>query len=749
MLSPFTRGLVGAVLLPLAPVDLSSAAQSQSPAALARTRVVAMALRTSNPPTVDGTLDDPAWQAAKPLTDFTQTEPLEGQPASEKTEVRILYDDRFVYVGVICYDSDPSQIIVTDTRRDSSLTDMDSFQMIFDTYHDRQNGFVFGTNPQGTQYDAQVRDEGETQSGTGGPVLGRVQTGSGGGVNVNWDATWDVKTRVTDIGWTAEFSIPLRTLRYGPPPQVWSVNFMRNIQRKREKAYWSPVARQHTINRLSSAGDLRGLELKSPRNFKVTPYAVTSATKDFAAGTKASADGDWGLDAKLGLTPSVNLDLTYNTDFAQVEVDEQQINLTRFNLVFPEKRPFFLENAGLFSVGRSGDIDLFFSRRIGIDASGSLVPIKGGARVTGKTRGVNVGLLNMQTEDVGPTPANNYTAFRVNRDLPNRSSIGAIFTGRAATGGKAGLGDWNRTWGTDGKLGIGETVTFTGFAARTETPGRAGREYAYNGGAEYKDRNTRTYLEYGQTGESFNPEMGFLRRGGGYQRLSTGFFETVRTKWVSNAGFRELAPHFAYSRYSDIGGGLQSAMLHLDNHLDWENGNYISPGFNIDWEGLDVPFEVYPGVVVPPGIYRSPHTAFRTHTDRRKWVSVDYDWDYGGFLSGHQNSISPAITVRQSGTVSVSLRWTRNDIDLPQGAFVTNLGALRATYNFSTMLYAQVLVQYNDRTKRWSTNLRFNWLNTAGTGLYLVYNDTESLNGLGPVDRTFVVKYSRQFDVLH
>jgi hypothetical protein len=727
-------------------VEGSSAAQPQSSSAGA-TRVIATARRASQPPKIDGALDDVVWQTATPLTDFIQTEPLEGQPASEKTEVRILYDDRFVYIGVICYDTEPSQIIVTDSRRDSSLIDMDSFQMVFDTYHDRQNGFIFGTNPAGTQYDAQIRDEGENQSG-GLPVLGRTQTGSGGGINVNWDATWEVKAQITEIGWTAEFSIPLRSLRYGPPPQVWSANFMRNIQRKREKAYWSPIARQYTLNRLSSAGDLSGLELKTPRNFKVTPYAISTASKNFVAGAGANTNGDWGLDAKVGLTPSTNLDLTYNTDFAQVEVDEQQINLTRFNLVFPEKRPFFLENAGLFSVGKSGELDLFFSRRIGIDATSALVPIRGGARVTGKTAGVNIGLLNMQTDDVGSTPANNFTALRVSRDLPNRTSVGAIFTGRAATGHLAGERNWNRTWGADAKLGVREEFTFTGFAARTETPGRSGREYAYNGSAEYRDRVTRMYLEYGQTGEGFNPEVGFLRREGGYQRLATGVFETVRTAGVRRAGFRELAPHVAYTRYSNLGGGLQSATLHFDNHLDWENGNYISPAVNIDWEGLDVPFEVYPGVIVPPGIYRSPHTAFRTHTDRRKWISADYDWDYGGFLSGHQNSVSPAVTLRKGGTVNVSLRWTRNDIDLPQGAFVTNLGSLRATYNFSTMVYAQALVQYNDRTDRWSTNLRFSWLNKAGTGLYLVYNDTESLNGLGPVDRAFVVKYSREFDVL-
>jgi hypothetical protein len=187
----------------------------------------------------------------------------------------------------------------------------------------------------------------------------------------------------------------------------------------------------------------------------------------------------------------------------------------------------------------------------------------------------------------------------------------------------------------------------------------------------------------------------------------------------------------------------------MDNHLDWENGNYIAPGINIDWEGLDEPFEVYPGVIVPPGVYRSPHTAFRMNTDRRKWLAANFDWDWGGFLSGHQNSTSPGLTIRQGGKLNMSLRWTRNAIDLPQGEFTTNLGTLRAAYNFTTSIYAQTLIQYNDRTNRWSTNIRFSWLNAAGTGLYLVYNDTEGMNGVGPISKSFIIKYSRLIDVLN
>ena len=345
---------------------------------------IGRAFSTIEAPAIDGRLDEDVWAAAEPLTDFIQAEPFEGQPATERTEVRILFDDEAVYIGAMLYDSDPAGIIATDARRDSNLQDTDSFRVVFDTYHDLQNGFVFGTTPAGLEYDGQLSNAGGGGGGGGGGPQMRARTGSGGGFNVNWDASWTVATQVTDEGWSAEFAIPLRTLRYGSSPQTWGINFHRNIRRKREEDYWSPVARIYDLYRLSSAGELHGLELRSPRNFKVTPYALSAAGRDYAVEVEAQTNTDFGVDAKVGITPSLNVDLTYNTDFAQVEVDDQQINLSRFNLFFPEKRPFFLENAGNFSMGQGSSVDLFFSRRIGIGPDGTPVPILGGARLSGK-----------------------------------------------------------------------------------------------------------------------------------------------------------------------------------------------------------------------------------------------------------------------------------------------------------------------------------------------------------------------------
>ncbi len=716
--------LLHVLIAPLSVTALAVPAFAQG----AGSRPTAVATRVTVPPTIDGALDEDVWHRAAALTGFVQAEPLEGQPASQRTEVRLAYDDTAIFVGVVLHDDDPSQIVVTDTSRDAGLGDQDSFQIIFDTFRDRQNGFVFGTNASGAQYDAQVRSQGDPSS--------------------SWDASWDVTTRRTDNGWTAEFRIPLRTLRYGPPPQAWGVNFMRNIQRARERTYWAPLPRQFELSRLSSAGEVSGLELAEPRNFKLLPYGVSSADRNFTPGAETDLDAAFGIDAKVGVTNSLNLDLSYNTDFAQVEVDTQQINLTRFNIRFPEKRPFFLENSGLFQVGSDG-LDLFFTRRIGLDNDGQLVPIAGGARLSGKAAGYNVGLMNMQTEDAFGQAGNNFSVLRMSRDLPSRSGLGAIFVNRTATGDRSGPDDFNRTYGVDGRIGVGERLSTSAYVARTETPDLTGREYAWNTTSRYDDGKTAVDFHYGEVGEDFNPEVGYLENTLGYRRWYVRVQETMRQERIRGWGFREFLPHIGYTRYDYLDGqGLQNAELHVDNHWDWENGYFLSGALNGTWEGLDRPFEVYPGVIVPPGEHGGLRFTLRSNTDRRRWLYGRHQWDVGRFLSGNQNTHTFQAIIRDGGTFAVDTSWTYRGIDLPQGTFQTNLGSMRVTYNFTPSIFVQSLVQYNDRTDRWSTNLRFHWLQTAGTGLFVVYNDTESLNGLGPVNRAFVVKYVQQFDLL-
>ena len=392
---------------------------------------------------------------------------------------------------------------------------------------------------------------------------------------------------------------------------------------------------------------------------------------------------------------------------------------------------------------------MFFSRRIGIDGSGGLLPIQGGARLTGKARGFNVGLLNMQTEEGGNTSSSNFTAARVSKDLSSRSSLGAIAVNRAGIGGLAGDENWNRTFGVDGRLGVHEAVTISAFGARTQTPGATGREHAYSTAFEFRSRKYESILSYAEVGEAFNPEVGFLERTGGYRQVNTTLRRHIRTPGLARIGLRELEPHAAFESYWGFDGLQETASLHIDTRWDFENGySLTSTALNVQFEGLRRPFEVYPGVVVPAGNYRSPYFMLNSSTDRRKWISASLNMNVGGFLSGSQVSVAPTLTIREEGRLTSSLRVTRNDIDLPQGQFVTNLASARLTYNFSTLVNTSALIQYNDRTRRWSTNLRFIWLRNAAAGLYVVYNDTEAFSGLGPVSRALIIKYSHVFDFI-
>ncbi|MCL4866991.1 MAG: carbohydrate binding family 9 domain-containing protein, partial [Gemmatimonadales bacterium] len=433
-------------------------------AAQAPSAPVARAVRISAPPVIDGRLDDSAWQGVAPATGFVQHEPFEGRPATERTEVRILYDDEALYVGAWLLDRSPGQIVVGEVRRDVDLANLDAFIMVLDTYRDRQNAFVFGTSPAGVEYDGQVTREGEGGSGQG---TTRQTGGSGGGLNLNWDGSWTVRTSRDSAGWYAEFRIPFATLRYRRGEgQVWGLNFTRNIQRVNERSTWTPLPREFSVYRISAFGALEGLEPPAGRVATATPYVLGSVRRDYAR-----PDTDTGLDiggdVKLGLSSSMTLDLTANTDFAQVEVDEQQLNLTRFNLFFPEKRPFFLENAGTFSVGTAQSTELFFSRRIGIGADRREVPLLGGGRLSGNIGGLTIGVLDIQADSREGVPANNFAAVRVVQQLPSRSRLGAIAVSRLNTDSTA---DYNLTFGLDGRMGIGRYLLLDGYAAQTETP---------------------------------------------------------------------------------------------------------------------------------------------------------------------------------------------------------------------------------------------------------------------------------------
>src|SRR6266540_3189706 len=369
--------VLGVALLVSRSLSATQAAASDSLSSSHLTRI-ARARVVATPPVIDGRLTDSVWQEATPVTGFVQRELHEGAPVTERTEVRIITDGQALYIGAWMYDSHAGEIVAGERVRDGDITKSDYFGILLDTYHDRQNGFVFTTTPAAIEYDAQVVSEG-TGGGVQLPGQTSAMAGALGGFNLNWDGTWTVATSRDSAGWYAEFRIPFTTLRYGAgEQQTWGLNLVRSIRRKSEEAFWSFVPRQFSLMKISRAGTLEGLQVPSQRVLTVTPYALTGVDLN------APRRDEGGGEIKYGVTQSLTLDLTYNTDFAQVEVDEQRTNLTRFPLFFPEKRPFFLENAGIFSAGTPQAVDLFFTRRIGIDTLGQPVPIVGGGRLTGR-----------------------------------------------------------------------------------------------------------------------------------------------------------------------------------------------------------------------------------------------------------------------------------------------------------------------------------------------------------------------------
>ena len=728
-------------LLPLT-VLLLSWSSAQNP------DYITSAMNAPSSPVMDGdVLNDPAWEGVPAAETFTQKAPDEGQPGTERTVVKGIYSDDFFYLSAVCYDTDSDGIIIADTRRDAPLNNSDSFTFLLDTFKDYQNGYVFGTNPAGIEYDAQITGGGEQSS-----VMRRFSIGTGGGFNVNWDAAWQVETQIGDFGWSAEFAIPFKTLRYkGDGEQSWGINFQRVVARKQEETHWAPIPRQFTMNRLISAGTLTGMVTPPSRNLKLMPYGLGQQNKHEGEESSSTSAGDFGMDAKVGVGSGLTLDLTYNTDFAQVEADEQQINLDRFSLFFPEKRAFFLENAGLFSVGEGGtffgpDIEMFFSRRIGIGAGGAQVPILGGGRLTGTLSGLKVGALSMRTDAVeGVTDGNHYSVMRLKKELPNRTHFGGMVTDLNHLGEN---GYTNRSYAVDGQLGIGELSQVVLFGAVTETPGmKMDRAYAYRLHAGRNTQQVSTSFGYTEVGPDFNPEMGFLKRQN-YRKWTGRIFTRFRPDDLF--GLLEYRPHVDYSGYWKLDGFHESGRWHIDTHWEFRSGFEIHTGTNLVKEGVLQDFEIASGVTVPAATYDDQEIQIMIMTNRAKAVSFTSRIVVGGFFGGDRINMTPTLNVRYKDKFTSQFSSQYNNVSLPGGDFVTNLVKARLTYSFSPRIYIQSLLQYNSQSDEWSMNWRFIWQQSAATGLYLVYNETQDYDGI-PIQnqtRSIIVKYSYLFDAL-
>src|SRR2546425_1524240 len=466
----------------------------------------AKASRVDLAPKLDGTLDDPIWQQASAIDNFLQREPLEGQPSTEKTEVRILYSKHEVYFGITCFDSDPKRIVATELRRDVSQELDDYFEIIIDSAHDRRNAYVFQINPLGTQRDALITEEQRTDTSTGDGDPG-------------WDGVWTSEARITKQGWTATVAIPFSTLNFMRSRDViWGINFKRFIRRKNDEDLWSGWRRVYGAARISQAGELHGIsEIGSGRLFIVKPYGLvgfshfpsSAAGTGLTPGTSALYTG--GVDVKLGLRSNLVANLTANTDFGDADVDTQQFNLTPYKLFFPEKRQFFLENAGIFNfaMGGSGDL-LFFSRQIGIGpVTGQQVPMNGGGKVTGSLAGFDVGIMDANTRSDGPNPYANYAVFRLKRAVPGGSYVG--FMGIDKRGGNKAP-PFNQRGGGDTRGGLMKNLVLTGYAAQSRSPLVASGQTSLGAGLDYKNSWVEFFAERRKIGPNFNPEVGFLER---------------------------------------------------------------------------------------------------------------------------------------------------------------------------------------------------------------------------------------------
>lgn len=743
----FLYGAGSALLLTIAAASAAAAqtdhrhepppAKPAPQAAPGSERLSMRAVRVADAPKIDGVLDEAGWATAEAVDRFVQQEPHEGQPASDRTEVRVLFDGGHLYIGVRAYAALP--VTATEMRRDADrLFDEDNFQVILDTFHDSRNGYMFVTTPLGAKLEQQIFDEGEN--------VGRG--GNTSNINRNWDGVWNAAARILDDGWSAEIDIPFSTLRFAPrDDQVWGINFQRHIRSKNETVLWAPLPKAFALTRVSLAGELHGLSgISRGLDLRLKPFFVGGAHN-----VQATADGgdtdyirDVGLDARYGLTAGLNMDVTINTDFAQVEVDEQQVNLTRYSLFYPEKRDFFLENSNFFTMGTGGvftttqvQTDLFFSRRIGLSDAGTPIPIQGGVRVAGKSGRNNIGVLDIQTDDFFGKPGDNFFVGRYSRDVFRRSRVGAIFVNKDTLNGST---RFNRTFGVDANLAINPNLQIQSYAAKTETPGRDGKDMAYFGRIAYRDPKWNLYLNYLDVQDNFNAEAGFVQRTG-IRATKAHFGPTPRPQ---KGNVKLFEPMYVLTYTTDQSNRLVYRQHHVMLGTTLRDDTFINVFYQNTLDVLDAPFRIRPNVVIPTGSYQMHEWYFTLNSSPGRRIYERVTVSPVQFYGGTRLNLSAAAGLRATSQFSAELQYNRNDVDMPWGAFVVNLSTLRVDYTFSPRMTIRSLTQYNSSTHEISNNIRFNFIYRPGSDIYVVYNDL-SQTGLpadifGRKDRQLVVK---------
>ena len=727
-------GLLSLCLLLFQP---SGANAEATPAKGQPARISAEATPIDHAPKLDGALNDPLWQSAKPITDFHQREPHEGEASSEETEVRILYTRHAVYFGIHCFDSEPSRIIATELRRDVSQDLDDHFEILIDSNHDRRGAYVFEVNPLGTQNDGLiVEGQGDTDEGD---------------FDRGWDGVWTSEARITSDGWTATIEIPFTTLNFTKSSDVaWGLNFKRFIRRKNEEDLWSAYRRIFGITAVSEAGDLRGIQdIGSGRLFTVKPYGLSRYDKQAGQAPLFPLTG--GVDIKYGVTSNLVLNLTGNTDFADAEVDLQPFNLTPFKVFIPEKRQFFLENAGIFNFDMGADTEdhLFFSRQIGIDPiTGQQVPINGGAKLTGTLGRTQVGVMDVDTRSSGPNPSANYAVARVKESLWAGSYIGGMIIDKRSGNTQD---SFNQTGGVDSRLIFFKNWFVDAHMAGTRSPGDpSGSDRGAS--LSYRSNWLDGIVERRRIGPNFNPEVGFIERTDSNE-TSVDLTSKIRPKingvrQVQFEGFILHAP--------DTHNVVQTQEWEGTFRVDFNNGAYTDNDIvNVFTQRITTPFHIYKEVFIPNGLYKfSRHKlTYWSRQDRR--FTYNFFERFGGYYGGTLNEFRVRADYRSTAkfSVSVSETWNRFRLPLPNGNFSVVLASLQGNYSFSRFLTFTSLIQMDtSNSQAVSANLRLRYNYRPDSDIYIIYNVGTQFASIAPANppqvraNRFAVKWTYSFN---
>jgi hypothetical protein len=672
------------------------------------------AVRAALPPHVDGVLDDAAWSAAPGASGFRQRDPREGEPATEATEVRVVYDAETLYVGVLARDREPEKVIARLLERDkimtqgldneASFTGDDVVAFTLDPFHDHRNAFFFATNPNGAEFDALVTDESPT-------------------LNVDWRAVWRVAARRTAEGWSAEFAIPFRSLRYPviDGPQVWGFDALRIIRRKNEETLWSAFTRaEGGLSRVSRAGHLEGLaDLPRSRfNVELRPFGLAGVTQAPTDDGRTPGSGEWGLgaDLKWEVRPGLVLDAAAQPDFAQVEADDEIVNLTRFEVFFPEKRDFFLENAGIFDFGTRGSFEtppflMFFSRRIGILGDAE-VPVLGGVRLSGRAGRQTIGLLDVFTDAAEGAPRTNFGALRLKRDVGERSYVGGMLTDRRTASSS------ETDFGVDGSLWATSRLNLQAFAARTARGGGFA-DWAARGSAEYQADPVYLYGEYLRIGPAAETGMGFVTQTD-VRRASGKAQYTFRPR----AGpLRSVAAYVGGKHQTHVDGAPRDANAFAGLSFDLHSGDGLGITHVRGYVDLDWGFDLAGRIPVPPGRCDLVDTVATLFTSGNRPLSAFFNASVQDLWDGDVSAMTGGFTLKGGPHLSLSGSYTRSAADLPGGSFVAHVTGVRVGWAFSTRLAAHVYAQYNSLDRRFVGNLRLRFIHRPGSDLYVVFNE--------------------------